>query len=337
MNVMEDATYLDLIAKSLSGNISPTEKQELMAWVDASETNKAFFEESIQLWSISDNYVEQYDANLNTAWQSLTQKLPKEEVTIEKTGKIRPLYRLLRVAAAVLLLATAGYWWSTTNQPSAEEMIQVANASKTPKEVELPDGSKVWLNENTSLAYYPSFTERHVELEGEAFFKVDRQEEHPFTIFSGEATTTVLGTSFNVRAYKEETSVEVTVEEGKVAFKQNIAEAKTAVILEKGNSGIFDKENKTVKVVEQKILNADAWKTKRLTFNNVKYAEVFQSFERYFEIDIDVENEGMLNCTLEMYDETDVTINEFIEYFEFTAKIKKTGPNTYQISGIECN
>ena len=264
MTEMEDAKYIDLIAKYLSGNIEPGEKQELLAWVDASDANRAYFDEMIQLWGISENYESHFEADLQTAWQSLNRKLPKAEADIENNGKVIRFPMWLRVAASVVLLLGLGYWWYVNPAADPGRLVEIQTAEGETQNIILPDGSTVWLNENTTFSYMDKFEVRQVNLNGEAFFQVDRQEENPFIILSGEATTTVLGTSFNVRAYPDEPAVEVTVESGKVALKKNLPAEAEEIILAAGESGVYDTQEKNVGGVEEKIITSDSWKTRMM-------------------------------------------------------------------------
>lgn len=308
---MGDAKYLDLIAKYLSGNINQTERADLLAWATASEANKLFFDEMIQLWSISADYEEDFETDVDAAWNKLDQQLlikEKPETVKPKEAKIvsiKPFRWVARVAAVLLVLA-AGYWWlSGTEGILGNQMMAIESKDSTRLEHQLPDGSIVWLNEYTSLSYKKSFKERIVYLEGEAFFEVERMEENPFIIHSGDAKTTVLGTSFNVRAYPDEDQVEVTVETGLVRFEEQMEEEKEImlqeekdIMLEAGHTGLYIKESNEVKKIEKKDPNAIAWKTRRLVFDNEKLGEVVKAMERYYKIDILVSNQKVLNCTL---------------------------------------
>lgn len=337
---MEDATYIDLIAKYLSGDIEPKEKQELMAWVEASEANKAYFDEMIQLWGISEQYEEEpFEADVASAWNSLNQKLPKEEAVIEKTGNVISLRVWLRVAAAILLLLSVGYWWYGFGEQATGQLVVVQTLEGENEHITLPDSSQIWLNENTTISYNDKFETREVKLDGEAFFQVDRQEDNPFTILSGETTTTVLGTSFNVRAYPDEEAVEVTVETGKVEFKKNSEGTTKAIYLEKGNSGMYDKAAKEVKPVVAEIINADAWKTRTLEFPNQDLSQVITTLERYYGLDINVDDAGILKCNFLMGKEENPTIDLVWDIMEFTMgyEIEKTGADSYKIKGQSCN
>ncbi len=234
--------YFYLTSKYLCGEIAEAEQAELFAWVNESEVNKAVFEEMQELWSLSADIEEDFDTDVAVAWEKVAKR------TITKDAKVIPYSwskQLLRIAA-VIFVVVGGYWLlDNWNQKPEDIAYQTATNEKT--QITLPDGSKVWLNENTKIAFTENFDPRIVNLEGEAFFDVEHlTEDRPFEIRSGNTKITVLGTSFNVRAYPEESRVEVTVESGTVAFEKTKEEdrkkGKTSkVLLNKGDAGVFDK------------------------------------------------------------------------------------------------
>ncbi len=292
---MEEARYLDLTARYLSGQISSPEKAELLAWAEKSPANRKFFDQLIELWSLSGRFEDDTDfsIDLDTAWDRLENQLPVQTPTIKKMTAIG---WVVRIAAAVVLLGIAGYWVSGIGRQSLEIVATLENEQK---EVVLPDGSRVWINEESRLTYHPSFKQREVLLEGEAFFEVVRDERSPFTVKGGGAQTTVLGTRFNVRAYTGETRVEVTVESGKVSLEP-IASRKKRVLLNAGNSGVYSKQENKVELYEEGIFKAGAWKSKSLVFQDHRLREMLPVLERYFDITIIPKNQQLLNCHLSM-------------------------------------
>ncbi len=302
MNV--DATYLDLIGKYLSGNLKPDEKTVLMTWVEKSAENEAFFDKMIQLWSVSGQYEEEADTwemDTDAAWNKVEEHLfPIRELPLnepQKRGRILNFpTALLRIAAVALIAIVAGYWWWSSPNGNAvieKKMLSVATSIEEKRSITLPDGSEVWLNENSVLTYDSLFAERHVSLTGEAFFDVAHDENRQFVITSGETATTVLGTAFNVRAYPDEDRIEVTVERGLVKFQEKADESDEA-LLEKGTKGIFVKEEKEVKKIDKADQNATAWKTLRLNLNDVPVEQFEPTLERYFNVEIEVKKPCIL-------------------------------------------
>lgn len=300
----EAAPYIDLIGKYLSGNIRPDERAELLRWAAESPENQAFLDEMIQLWSISGDYPESFAGEVDPAWQRLEVRINSGGSSSEETARIRPFFpRLGRwvAAASVLLLLAIGLWQLAPRK----EMIVAQTQAGERLEVTLPDSSKVWLNGNTRLEYARNFRKnRNVRLSGEAFFDVQPDVEHPFVILSGVLEATVLGTSFNVRAYPGEKQIEVTVKTGQVRLHLIEPMAKSApvresVMVEAGKSAVFSVEGEQLQSLESGISNADSWKEQRLDFEATPMDEVITAMERYFGITLEVANPNILNCTLD--------------------------------------
>ncbi len=304
MHVKDFDKFSELIAKFLAGESSLAEKEELFAWTSKDKANHQFFEEMEQIWNMTNGAdTSPFEADLNAAWNNIDKATtqPSNHLTIQSSNhssaKIIPLSkRIVRwsIAAAIILSAGFGLWW-IMQPPPVPMLVEVQTLEDEKKEIMLPDSSKVWLNENSKLTYLENFTERNVDLQGEAFFEVERMEKSPFTISSGEATTTVLGTSFNVRAYPQEEKIEVTVETGKVALA--IAKKASAPVeLPAGTSGIVYKNEEKVVQVEEKIQNAVAWKTLKLDFDDDPMEDVVRVLKRYFGTDIKIADEVINKC-----------------------------------------
>lgn len=301
----------ELIAKFLAGESSLTEKEELFARTKEDRENQAFFEDMEEVWkNVEGAESSPFEADMDAAWAKIDEGVRNQESGVSggtsgfeneaRVVEMRPRKFRWSMAAAVLALLAAGAWWMGQGVPEPV-LVAVQTVEGEQKEINLPDGSTVWLNENSRLAYLEDFTKRDVELEGEAFFDVERSEEHPFQIMSGDATTTVLGTSFNVRAYPNEEQVEVTVETGTVELavakkKADKIEKVKAVRLPAGTSGVVYKKEEKVEKVEEKISNAISWKTMRLDFDEDSMKEVISILERHFDADIQVSNNMIFDC-----------------------------------------
>src|SRR5690606_39059016 len=159
--------------------------------------------------------------------------------------KMNRLFIVLGKAAAVLLiplLAAVLYYF--ISQPVSNEMLTLYTEKGEISNVILPDGSKVWLNVDSKLSYPVSFgiNSRNLELVGEAYFEVAKEEELPFEVSSGSLITKALGTQFVVSAYPESSSLRSSLIEGSVeVFVDNnsrIIEPGQQVLLDK-NTGRF--------------------------------------------------------------------------------------------------
>jgi ferric-dicitrate binding protein FerR (iron transport regulator) len=327
---MEQQTYLTLIGKYLSGNISEREAARLMEWVDRADANRLFFEEMEQLWGITNEYeAPTVDTNTPAAWEALDAKLDSLDTESQHSGQQDARVRrlsftprlILRYAAAILVLLAAGYWsyeYIGGNAKPAEQIVAISTTDGEERSILLPDSSVVVLNERSTLSYASLFHERKVELAGEAFFEITHKDGKTFTIKAEGTTTTVLGTSFNVRAYPEESRVEVSVASGKVAVSKQ-GEKPEKVELIAGQASVYDKQqddlDKTV------LLNANAWKTNRLDFENIKLGVVAENLERYFNISITFEDEKLKECRY-MGSFPNPGIEEVFRAMEFTMNLE---------------
>ncbi len=294
--------YSELIAKYLAGESNLSEKEELFSWTGADQENHSFFEEMERVWNMTEGAdASPFEADMGSAWDKID--VATGGVSgIEQgssTAKVIPLSKRKwqwGIAAAILLTLVAGLWW-IVQVPDAPMLVEVHTQENEKKEILLPDGSQIWMNENSKIAYQEKFDIRKIALEGEAYFDVAHKDGAPFEITSGEATTTVLGTTFNVRAYPDEEEIEVTVETGRVALA--LASQPTAPLeLPAGTSGVVHVEEKRVERVEEKFSNAISWKTMRLSFDEALIKDVIVTLERFFGTEIQVSNEMIFECTL---------------------------------------
>lgn len=166
------------------------------------------------------------------------------------------------------------------------------NTLRTPRggqfQLTLPDGTKVWLNAASSITFPAAFNgrERKVQLKGEAYFEVAKNEKQPFVVdASGRATVEVLGTGFNVNAYEDEPAVRTTLLEGSV----KIVHMRNKVVLKPGQQATVEADIQLSAANPDQVL---AWKNGIFNFEDLGFAEVARQLERWY--DIDVVYEGMI-------------------------------------------
>ena len=289
---MKEEQNINKIAKYLSDNIDAKEREELFAWIKEKPENKTIFEDSLEVWEVAEASTLDFQPDTNLAWEKMENRLNQSKNQEKPAAVIRPISFFrpwMRLAAAMMLIGLA--WWII----KTGQIIEKQTLAQEKTTIELPDGSKVWLNQNSKLSYKKFFDRRVVNLEGEAFFEIAKMNGKPFEIFAGKSKTKVLGTSFNVRAYPKEKQVEISVETGKVAFTAN-ENPSEKTLLKAGEFATFTKQNQQIKKENVTKINAAAWKKGALRFNNTKMVEVIESLERYYDIKIEVSNNKILNC-----------------------------------------
>lgn len=337
---MVDDKFVNLIAKYLSGDITLQEKAALLSWLEEDPANKALYSELTEVWSLSEQYEEQYETDTKVAWEQLQAKIDSpntEEIEEVKIVRFSFRKKWLRVAVAILLLFSVGYWWN--NWPvaiSQNDLVYLQSSNQGAEMHVLPDGTKVWLNDSTTLTYDRQFEPRNVMMVGEAFFEVEQDSSSPFQIITEQAATEVLGTAFNIRAYPEEERVEVTVEKGKVALKK-VQLPNEKVILEKGKTGYYVKEKKVLKISDKKNQNAQAWRVRELVIDNATIQEVEIALERYFDVEIHIQNPDLMNCPYTTGTYIDPDLDAILAQLAFALDMEvKKSNDRYELVGGRC-
>lgn len=340
---MEDAKYIELAAKYLSGDISSAERRELMEWIAESDANQAFFDEMIHLWSLTGEADRPFVADTRTAWNKVAARIESPggqtaQASDTPEAKIRTLSikrDFLRIAAVLLpLIAVAAWLWLQPGTPEQRLIV----SEETTREITLPDGSRVTLNANSQLSYQEDFSERRVSLTGEAFFDVARDTLRPFEIFTGETVTRVLGTSFNVRAYPDEDKVEVMVRTGRVEFREE-EDDNDRIVLSADQAAVFKKEEKIVQETTSLGTNATAWMKKEIELNNEPLEKALQVINNYFRTDVSVENQEMLKCNVQIPKLSNPDLETALDYvvFQLTMEKDTVGNRLVLKGGESCN
>ena len=213
-------------------------------------------------------------------------------------------------------------------EKNVEEQSAKSNALVIPRGGEntviLADGTTVHLNAGSKLTYPVRFVgkRRLVALEGEAYFDVAEDENHPFVVQTHLGDVIVLGTAFNVNAYTNASVCYTTLVRGKVQFSAPNVEAITLLPGEQAVVSANGSEKRTVDLEEYV-----GWVEGLYVFNNRSLGEIMETFERWYDIQVYYETEDLRNITYSGSLKRYGTINSFLEALELT------GDLTYKISG----
>ena len=283
-----------LTGKYLAGETTAEEQVTLENWVKASEANKRLFLEWKHAWQMAG--INAMNFNIEKAKQIIADNFATEEsvmLKIPREPATRKLNISWRIAAAVMIFAALGFLLFTMFGNNEQQLV----ASKSVVAGTLADGSKITLNQNSTLVYPKKFDDdqRKVKLNGDAFFEVAKNPEKPFIIEAGETQIKVLGTSFYVDARPGQNQVEVTVKSGRVAL---IAPDQSQVILTAGQKGIFIKNEKDLYKEENPDENYLAWKTGLIRFENTELGQVAKVLNRTYGVHITLQNRALENCRI---------------------------------------
>ncbi|MDN5202225.1 DUF4974 domain-containing protein [Fulvivirgaceae bacterium BMA10] len=217
--------------------------------------------------------------------------------TIISKGSKKPGYlRRAMVAAMILLipslLAYLYIYYKPFDRAAPDAQVSSLKIRENPRGLKttfkLPDGSIVKLNADSKLTFPEVFsaTSREVSLIGEAFFEIKKDSLRPFTVRTNELSTTVLGTSFNVRAYEDE-DVEVALLTGKVKVSENSSSMIDIVLLPR-EMAIYRRNDESIEMTRFDPAEKLAWKDHTLYFNNSDFNDIIKTLERWYGVSFDV-------------------------------------------------
>ncbi len=201
-----------------------------------------------------------------------------------------------RIAASIAITAAAGIlFYQYASAPSQHVAEPIAASVNAHQFIKLPDGSTVLLNNGSKLDYPETFdgAAREVTLSGEAFFDIEHNADKPFVVRTGSLSTTVLGTTFNVRAYDGDDNITVTVKSGRVSVSD---EKQVLGVIHRDQQISFSKVTQKAEHKEVKSEDVLAWAEKDIFFDDVTIGEAVLLLEDRFEVDITLEHPNINSC-----------------------------------------
>jgi transmembrane sensor len=273
---LEDRIY-DIAGKHFSGSVLGPEEDILFSeWLKNKE-NAAVYRELQKTWELAGKTTYKLKADIDLEWARFVNARDNN-----KTRFLKPAY-VFSIAAGIIALFGLFLFYNS-NQNKEISISSLDNKT----EILLPDNSRIWLNKQSTIKYNKKFgkNNRTIHLEGEALFDVQKAA-LPFEIFTpGEIKTRVLGTMFNLRAFKNESVTKLTVIRGKVSFGK-IAEKNTALFTENQQASI---NISTGELIKENLFNENAlsWHTQKLKFDNIPLKDVTMEISRYFNITLNM-------------------------------------------------
>ena len=260
----------ELFYKYFEGRTSVAEEEQIMNYVDSSVIAKNEFLCERKLWDV---YTLHGEVNS-------VKKMPV------------PVYiKLLKVAAVFLLVFSVGLstWYFTRNSIYSSGFIQTIHVNPGGcVEHTLPDGSKVWLNANTTLTYPAIFgkKQREVTLSGEGYFEIISSPQKPFIVHTEKYDVQAIGTTFNIDAYPDNNAFTTTLLEGSI--KVHIADYANENIVLKPNEYLSLSGNKLQrgKISDH---NHFLWRSGILYFEDVSFPDIMKMLEKHFHLRIEIQ------------------------------------------------
>jgi len=189
----------------------------------------------------------------------------------------------------------------------------------------LSDGTRVWLNSETRLKFPVQFSKnrREVILEGEAFFEVTKNPNAPFVVKTGPMDIEVLGTSFNVSAYKDEASIQTTLVEGKVKVSSSIGQSQEQ-ILKPNEQAVFSKSNNQFEIIEVNAALYACWREGVFIFDEENLDDILRKLSRWYDINVFFQSEEVRSYQFSGKLPRFKNCNELLEMIEKTTDVQFT-------------
>lgn len=220
----------------------------------------------------------------------------RDIVTMPVSRKIGKQY--LRYAAAIILLLTTSATLFLLKKTTKATMVSFTAKPGHRQYVQLPDGSAVYLNAGSSIQYPRSFEgkERNITLSGEAFFDVVRNERQPFVVRSGDMLTTVLGTTFNIKAYPGESGISIAVKTGKVSVATS-QPSQPSIYLTSGQQAIYGRDTRLFTLERTDTATISSWRENKLVFEDASLEEICRTLGRQYNVRFTTASPALLGDT----------------------------------------
>lgn len=250
----------------------------------------------------------------------------RKQETLKRQKPLQKLIQMYMRAAAILLLPLliAGglvyNYMSIDPKTNPDQLVSSTLYAPLGSRVSfnLPDGSTGMLNSGSKLSYsLPFINNRQISLEGEAWFEVNQDEDHPFEINAGNSTVKVLGTTFNMSAYPDENYVEVVLQTGKVEFMDGNGAGKVTMV--PSERLVF--QNGTISKSVTDPAKYNAWTEGKLIFRGDKMGEVARRIERWYNVKFDIADKELEKYSFRATFEDD-NLEEVLRLLSMTSPIR---------------
>jgi ferric-dicitrate binding protein FerR (iron transport regulator) len=314
---------------------NPKDQSHWEAWLRNNPPNKNIAEKAYQILNLMNNQgKQQVEFSKKEEFERLMYSIDHQR-PVENDISGRSLQKLLKIAAAIIVLLSLGIAYLIVNPSESQDLTNAYNKITVPKgskaKLEFEDGTKVWLNAESSLTYPSKFSksERKVNLVGEAYFIVSKNPNRPFIVMTSGIRINVLGTSFNVKAYPQDNTIETTLESGVLSVEQlNLGRSSRENIILKPNQKLIllknplnrekkNSDNKSdslqkknlaltekIQATQKSGLYKDidtktytSWKEGKLIFKNEPLYTLASRLEKWYNINIQIADESLITKT----------------------------------------
>lgn len=276
-----------ILLRYYADSLSTDQKQEVEQWLQESEENRKLARDIQYIYMATDT--------LNTIKEvNSTEALEQVKKRFRKPNKTNYLVWFQKIAAIFILpLLLSTIYFVTKKEPV--EYIEIKTNPGMVAALNLPDGSKVWLNSGSYLKHPQKFTgdTRTVELDGEAYFSVQKDKSKRFIVNTPfDLKAEVLGTEFNIEAYKESNQVTTSLISGSIKLSfRNKKNKEESFIMKPDDEVTYNIKNKGIKTNSSYLPTQIAWKDGLVVFRNTSFEEALKILDKRFNTQFIVKND----------------------------------------------
>lgn len=294
--------YKPIVMRYLNGEATHEEEAMIDAFIKQGEEQATLFNQWMEEWEA--NIFSTPAPAVDQAWQRLQETIDSHT---GRTVHMQWWHKAVAAAAIIVIIGCAAIWSFSGSTATQTYLCSAPAGSKT--QVTLPDGSKVWLNGGSSLAYTNQFNDdnRRVELHGEAYFEVQKHQGKPFTVHTQGYDVTVKGTKFNVSAYDDDPISTTTLMEGKV----ELSDGKQNLSLAPGDAVQLDKATGQLQRHATDGF-ADGWRSGRLMYPDITLEQFVRVLSRQYNVNVHLADSHSANMRISVMLQNNETIDEVV-------------------------
>ena len=311
----------DIIIRYLENRCSEEDFVLINEWMKESDENAGELFRMEEIYQLGKFPFEEENLVVR-AERRLGRRLEQENQKKQEVFKLRSVLRYAAAIVGVMVLAAGlAYWFRN----KAEELVVASAAHGQVREMLLPDGTKVWLNQSSVLKYPRAFEgkERHVYLDGEAYFEVARNHEKPFMVKSPAMDVRVLGTSFNIKCRPDNSFAETTLIEGEVEVKDK--SDKGRITLLPGQKAVLNRVTGRMQVKQVDPKMEIVWHNDLIPFEKSSIFQIAAALERFYGVKIilspDVDSTNTYSGVLKKKDNIESVLNSLRNSIPFNYKL----------------
>ena len=265
----------ETLYKYFSHQLNIDERLQVQAWVDESAENLEMFMSERALFDATMLHLDESDFM----------------ESFNRQARVKRIFvKAMKVAAIVVVTLCLSYIYNKVSFEESVPMCELRVPAGQQLNITLADGSNIWLNSLTTLRYPAIFTnkERLVEIDGEGYFEVAKDETKPFKVKTSKGVIEVLGTVFNVDAYSKCNTFSTALISGKVKIESDENEyyLKPNQIAQCNSDG-------TMSISQIKNLDHFKWKEGIISLQNETFKQIMKRFEKFYGVTIKIEHENL--------------------------------------------